>query len=54
MTHNLFNTRQTFKTGNGNEGVFYSLPQLETEGIGQISRLPVSIRDRFGIGFAKF
>ncbi len=44
MTHNLFNTRQTFKTGNGSDGVFYSLPQLEKEGIGTISRLPVSIR----------
>ena len=44
MTHNLFNTRQTFTTGNGQEGVFYSLPQLEAEGLGQISRLPVSIR----------
>jgi aconitate hydratase len=44
MTHNLFNTRQTFKTGNGSEGVFYSLPQLEAEGIGKISRLPISIR----------
>jgi aconitate hydratase len=44
MTHNLFNTRQTFTTGNGSEGVFYSLPQLESEGLGQISRLPVSIR----------
>jgi len=44
MTHNLFNTRQTFKTGDGGEGVFYSLPQLEKEGIGAISRLPISIR----------
>ncbi len=44
MTHNLFNTRQTFKTGDGKDGVFYSLPQLEKEGIGAISRLPVSIR----------
>jgi aconitate hydratase len=44
MTHNLFNTRQTFKTGDGKDGVFYSLPQLEKEGIGVISRLPVSIR----------
>ena len=44
MTHNLFNTRQTFKTGDGGEGVFYSLPQLEKEGIGTISRLPISIR----------
>jgi aconitate hydratase len=44
MTHNLFNTRQTFKTGDGKDGVFYSLPQLEKEGIGSISRLPISIR----------
>jgi aconitate hydratase len=44
MTHNLFNTRQTFRTGDGGEGVFYSLPQLEKEGVGRISRLPVSIR----------
>lgn len=44
MTHNFFNTRQTFTTGNGSEGYFYSLPQLEKEGLGAISRLPVSIR----------
>ncbi len=44
MTHNLFNTRQTFKTGGGADGTFYSLPELEKKGIGNISRLPVSIR----------
>jgi aconitate hydratase len=44
MTHNLFNTRQSFQTGSGTDGVFYSLPQLEKEGIGIVSRLPVSIR----------
>lgn len=44
MTHNLFNTRQSFATGSGSDGVFYSLPQLEAEGIGNISRLPISIR----------
>ncbi len=44
MTHDLFNSRQAFTTGNGTEGVFYSLPQLEQAGIGRISRLPVSIR----------
>src|SRR4051812_15621576 len=44
MTHNLFNTRQTFKTGTGEDGVFYSLPQLEAEGIAKVSRLPISIR----------
>src|SRR5580765_1872833 len=44
MTHNLFDSRQTFKTGTGAEGVLYSLPQLEKAGLGSISRLPVSIR----------
>ncbi|MEK7723139.1 MAG: aconitate hydratase AcnA, partial [Acidobacteriota bacterium] len=44
MTHNLFNTRQTFKTGDGTDGVYYSLPQLEKEGVAKISRLPISIR----------
>lgn len=44
MTHNLFNTRQTFKTGSGTDGTFYSLPQLEKEGVANISRLPISIR----------
>ena len=44
MTHNLFNTRQSFQTGSEADGVFYSLPQLETEGIGDVSRLPISIR----------
>ncbi len=44
MTHNLFNTKQTFKTGNGTDGTFYSLPQLEKEGIAKVSCLPISIR----------
>ncbi|HYJ92393.1 MAG TPA: aconitate hydratase AcnA [Pyrinomonadaceae bacterium] len=44
MTHNLFNTRQSFRTGDGSEGILYSLPQLEVEGLGPISRLPISIR----------
>jgi aconitate hydratase len=44
MSHNLFNTRQTFKTGTGADGVFYSLPQLEKEGVAKISSLPISIR----------
>ncbi len=39
MPHNSFQTLRTFKNG-----TFYSLPQLEKEGIGPISRLPVSIR----------
>src|SRR5215213_7950888 len=44
MSHNLFNTLQTFTTEKGKSGQFYSLPQLEKEGVGPISRLPVSIR----------
>ena len=44
MTHNLFNTLQPFDAGQGRQGQFYSLPQLEREGVGQVSRLPVSIR----------
>ncbi|MGI8788355.1 MAG: aconitate hydratase [Pyrinomonadaceae bacterium] len=44
MAHNLFNTQQTFKTGSGADGTFYSLPQLEKEGVAKISCLPISIR----------
>jgi aconitate hydratase len=44
MTHNLFNSRQTFDLGNGQQGRLYSLPALEKAGLGNISRLPVSIR----------
>ena len=44
MPHNLFNTYQTFDAGFGTKGRLYSLPQLEKEGVGAISRLPVSIR----------
>ncbi len=38
------NTPQTFTTGSGSSGKFYSLPALETAGIGKVSKLPVSIR----------
>ena len=44
MTHNLFNTLQTFTTETGKTGQFYSLPQLEKEGVGPVTRLPVSMR----------
>jgi aconitate hydratase len=44
MTHNLYNSLQEFDLGRGRTGRFYSLPQLEREGLGQISRLPISIR----------
>ncbi|MCS6884076.1 MAG: aconitate hydratase AcnA [Acidobacteriota bacterium] len=42
--HNLFNTLEDFVPVAGKSGKFYSLPRLEKEGIGAISRLPVSIR----------
>jgi aconitate hydratase len=44
MSHNLFSTLQTFTLGTKGEGRFYSLPILERQGIGPVSRLPVSIR----------
>src|SRR5215471_13380238 len=44
MKHNLFNSLQEFEVGGGGSGEFYSLPQLENEGVGPISKLPVSIR----------
>jgi aconitate hydratase len=44
MTHNLFSTRQTFTQADGKQATLYSLPALEKAGVGNISRLPVSIR----------
>ena len=39
-----FKTLKKFDAGNGREGFLFSLPALEEQGIGKISRLPVSIR----------
>ncbi len=39
-----FKTLQKFDAGKGREAFFYSLPALEEQGIGKISRLPVTIR----------
>jgi aconitate hydratase len=44
MTHNLFNSLQSFNASGDRRGKFYSLPQLEKEGVGPVSKLPVSIR----------
>jgi aconitate hydratase len=44
MSHNTFNTLDSFTLGNGQTGRFYSLPKLEAAGIGPVSKLPVSIR----------
>ena len=39
-----FKTLQKFDAGSGHQGLLHSLPALEEQGIGKISRLPVSIR----------
>jgi len=39
-----FQTLKKFEAGKGREGFLYSLPALEEQGVGKISRLPVSIR----------
>jgi aconitate hydratase len=44
MPQGPFNSLQTFDVAAGRTGRFYSLPQLEKDGVGPISRLPVSIR----------
>jgi len=44
MPHNLFNSLQSFAPTIGKTGQFYSLLQLEKEGVGPIARLPVCIR----------
>ena len=44
MPQGPFNSLQTFDVAPGKSGRFYSLPHLEKEGVGPISKLPVSIR----------
>jgi len=44
MEHSLFDSLQTFKISGNRTGKFYSLPELERNGIGPISKLPISIR----------
>jgi aconitate hydratase len=39
-----FKTLKKFDAGKGREGFLFSLPALEEQGVGKISRLPVSIR----------
>src|SRR6478735_454851 len=36
--------QRTFKTGTNSDGKFFSLPELEKQGIAPVSKLPVSIR----------
>src|SRR5689334_4524245 len=44
MSHNLFDTLREFTLASGAKGQFYSLPALEAAGVGNVSRLPISIR----------
>ncbi|GHA65495.1 hypothetical protein GCM10009007_02610 [Formosimonas limnophila] len=44
MSHNLHHTLRSFTLPDGKTASFYSLPALESAGIGPISRLPISIR----------
>ena len=53
MPQNAFNALQEFNPGTGKSGRFYSLAALEKAGLGKISRLPVSIRDRARVGAAQ-
>jgi len=39
-----FKTKQLFDLGSGKQGSLYSLPALEKQGVGPISRLPITIR----------
>ena len=54
MTHNLFNTRQTFKTGDGADGVFYSLAAARKRRHRQDFASADLDPHRARIGFAKF
>jgi len=44
MPKSPFNSLQQFNPGAGLSGQFYSLPQLEKDNVGPVSRLPISIR----------
>ncbi|MEO7760663.1 MAG: aconitase family protein, partial [Casimicrobiaceae bacterium] len=44
MPHNMFDSLQQFTLASGKTGQYYSLAALEKAGLGNVSRLPVSIR----------
>src|SRR5215831_2947366 len=44
MINDEFKTLKKFDAGEGRKGFFFSLPALEEQRVGKISRLPVSIR----------
>src|SRR5436309_10851437 len=44
MPQSTFDSLDSFKTGSGASGQFFSLPKLEAAGVARVSRLPISIR----------
>jgi aconitate hydratase len=44
MSHNLFGSLKKFPLGGGKSGQYYDLAALQAAGLGNIARLPVSIR----------
>ena len=42
--HSLFGTLQTLDLGGGRTGQYYSLPALTQAGLGNLERLPISLR----------
>ncbi|MEQ1853581.1 MAG: aconitate hydratase, partial [Chthoniobacteraceae bacterium] len=44
MSNDAFKTVTHFDLGNGKQGKLFSLPALERQGVGKVSRLPLSIR----------
>jgi aconitate hydratase len=40
----MIDVRQRLRLPSGGSGTYYSLPLLETQGVGRLSRLPVSLR----------
>ena len=44
MPHHLFDSLQSFTLASGKAGRYYSLAALEAAGLGQVSRMPVSLR----------
>jgi aconitate hydratase len=44
VTHNLFDSLKSFTLASGKSGRYYALAALEAAGLGQVSRLPISLR----------
>src|SRR5437867_3580574 len=51
--HNLFGSLQTFPLGDGQTGEFYSLPQLDRQGIGPLVPVDLVIDHSVQVDFAE-